>query len=318
MGISDAMFSGDPLRRLTELERQVRNLTSGRRLEDASIGARGVRLFAGGSLTVEGGGDIAVNDEGDITITGGKLVARDINGDVVFAVNTADPASVEMNLGPDGGMTVAGGASIVLNDGGGITINGGSLRMTSQDGTKGLAYFGDNADDTGRTWLFSFPNGETAFGLLGSSGVGFWGGNDLAGNIVLSNDAASGVGLARPWLNIPMVPSSGTSMVAGGPCWPAFTNTSYQEVFHCITSLWHPRISIGVGTNAPSGTVDWDLRVDGVSAGGGSGTTSTTVSVPNWGTTTLPGHTKSVQLWARNTAGVQSRVIVDRCYSTQS
>jgi len=312
------MFTGDLPRRVAELERQLRNLTSGRRLEDAAIGARGVRLFGGGSLTLEDGGNIDVTDEGDITITGGKLTARDINGDIVFAVDTADPASVQMNMGPDGTMAVAGGASIVLTDGGGIRINGGSLRMTNADNTKGLLYFGDTDSGT-RTWLFSFPNGEVAFGLLASSSPGYWGGLDHAANLLISNDAASGVGFAKPYLNIPMVPSSGTSVVVGGPFWPAFTNTSYQEVMHCITTLWHPRIAIGVGTNTTSGTVDWQLRIDGTTAGSASGTTSGTFAVPGWGSTIKPdGVAHSVQLWCRNTSGTQSRVIVDRCYGLGS
>jgi hypothetical protein len=62
MGEADGMFTGDLQRRLTEVERQLRNLTSGRSLEDASIGARGLRLLQGGSLTVFGGA-IRMTDE---------------------------------------------------------------------------------------------------------------------------------------------------------------------------------------------------------------------------------------------------------------
>lgn len=51
MPLSDAMFQGDLVRRVSELERQLREVTSGRRLEDASVGARGIRMV-GSSLTV--------------------------------------------------------------------------------------------------------------------------------------------------------------------------------------------------------------------------------------------------------------------------
>ncbi|MGH8880058.1 MAG: hypothetical protein ACRD0P_22355 [Stackebrandtia sp.] len=51
MPLSDAMFSGDLVRRIESLERQLREITSGRRLEDASVGARGIRMV-GSSLTV--------------------------------------------------------------------------------------------------------------------------------------------------------------------------------------------------------------------------------------------------------------------------
>lgn len=248
MGISDIMQTGDVWRAIQDLRQQLQNLTSGRRLEDASIGARGLRLLDGGSLT----------------------------------------------------------------------ITGGAIRMTDETGSVGLLYFGPSSVGN-PTWLFSFDDGEIAGGLYGTPGSTYWNWNDRGGDSILASDGQTGVGLSRPYLNIPMVPSSGTSVVVGGPFWPAFTNTSYQEVFHCITTLWHPRISIGVGTNAPSGTVDWQLQIDGALMGSNSGTTSGTYAIPGWGSTIKPdGVAHSVQLWARNTSGVQSRVIVDRCYSLQS
>jgi hypothetical protein len=247
MGISDGMFTGDVQRAIEDIRKQLQNLTSGRRLEDASIGARGIRLLDGGTLT----------------------------------------------------------------------ISGGAIRMNDATGSVGLLYFGPDSAGVPR-WLFSFNDGEIAGGLFGTTDATYWAWRDRQGHNLAASDGETGVGLAKPYLNIPMVPSSGTSVVAGGPFWPAFTNTSYQEVFHCITSLWHPRIAIGVDVNAPSGTVDWELRVDGVTAGSRSGNTTGEFEVPGWGNTTNPGDQRSVQLWCRNTAGVQSRVIVDRCYGTQS
>lgn len=62
MGIADGMFTGDVQRAIEDIRKQLRDLTSGRRLEDASIGARGLRLLDGGSLTISGGA-IRMNDE---------------------------------------------------------------------------------------------------------------------------------------------------------------------------------------------------------------------------------------------------------------
>jgi len=215
-------------------------------------------------------------------------------------------------------IVVEDAGNIEVNDAGDIIIRGGALRMTNEDDTIGLVFIGTNASGVA-VWRFSHGNGDPAFGLFGSTDRSYWAGLDRLGNELVSNDSETGVGLARPYLNIPMVPSTGTSVATGGPFWPAFTNVAYQEVMHGITTLWHPRISIGVGTNAPSGTVDWQLQVDGVVAGSASGTTVATFDVPGWGSTIEPnGTSHSVQLWARNTAGVQSRVIVDRCYSLQS
>jgi hypothetical protein len=248
MGISDPMFSGDVVRRVAELERQLRNLTSGRRLEDASVGARG----------------------------------------------------------------------ITVRDGGSITIDGGTLKLIDENGVT-VAYWGDvNFGGLSRGWVLNFDSGHPAFALGGTPGQQAWQLWDGAGHYIVTNDAASGVGLARPYLNIPMVPSHGTSIGTGGPFWPEFTNTSFQEVMYRITSLWHPKISFGVNTNTSSGTVDWELRVDGVTAGSGSGDGAGVFNVPGWGTTILPGDQRSVQLWCRNTTGTASRAVVDRCYGTQS
>lgn len=55
MPISDIMNSGDLKRRVDALEKRLREITSGRRLEDASVGARGIQIIGGGNLTVDGG-----------------------------------------------------------------------------------------------------------------------------------------------------------------------------------------------------------------------------------------------------------------------
>jgi hypothetical protein len=108
----DAAFSrGDVMRRLADLERQVADLSTARRLESASIGTGGLSVRGGhviiqdasgvetmrlstdglsltgllsvlGSIDVEGGGDI--------TVTDGRLVARDSTGDV-FRVDPTVP-----------------------------------------------------------------------------------------------------------------------------------------------------------------------------------------------------------------------------------
>jgi len=247
MGISDGMFAGDLQRWKADIERQLRNLTSGRRLEDASIGARGLRLI----------------DEGS------------------------------------------------------ITIFGGALRLTDATGSVGLLFFGRN-DSGNPTWQFSFPNGDSAFGLLGASGAGFWGGLDHGGNIILSNDAASGAGLARPYLNIPMYPSSAAQHQTGGPFWPATNSTSFVELMHGFTTIWHPRLAFGMGTAASGGATEWRLLVSGTLIASGSGNANGVYDIPDWGDSIKPGHEKVIQVEVRNTAGNVSWAQVDKCYGTQS
>ncbi|MGH3878074.1 MAG: hypothetical protein ACRDSK_13675 [Actinophytocola sp.] len=76
-----AHHPGDVMRRLQELERAFREMAASRRLENASIGAGGVRLHSGGSLTVDPGGTVKV---GNITITKDSLIVTDSSGATVL------------------------------------------------------------------------------------------------------------------------------------------------------------------------------------------------------------------------------------------
>jgi hypothetical protein len=197
-----------------------------------------------------------------------------------------------------------------------LTFYLGQVRFLTKNNAYDQVYFGSDTDGDPLTILFYGDSGSTrALQIADANSISI---RDLNGSPIFSNDSASGAGIGRPYLNIPMTPSSGTSVVVGGPFWPAFTNVAYQEVFHGLSTIWHPRISIGVQQSVTAGTVDWELRLDGVTAGGGSGSGSTTLNVPGWGTTITPGTVRSVQLFARNTSGTQSRVNVDRCYGLQS
>jgi hypothetical protein len=196
-----------------------------------------------------------------------------------------------------------------------IEITAKLFRFVTEDGST-LAFFGKVSDGT-PIWLLYYGGSDEQFaiGVINDSFITI---RDRTGHEIFGSDGATGVGLSRPYLNIPMVPSSGTTVAVGGPFWPAFTNAAYQEVMHSITTLWHPRINVSVAESVTAGTIDWQLRIDGVTAGSQSGTGSLTVDVPGWGTTTVPGTQRSVQLWARNTSGTQSRLIVDKCYGLQS
>jgi len=199
-----------------------------------------------------------------------------------------------------------------------LTFFLGQIRfMTKRDPDIAQAYFGNIVDtDEPITILYYGDSAETrALRIQNRNSIAI---RDPSNNIIFENDSATGVGLARPYLNIPMYPSTGTSVVVGGPFWPSFTNVAYQEVMHGITTLWHPRIRIGVAVSITAGSLEWQLRVDGTVIGSATGAGNVTGDVPGWGKTTLPGDHRSVQLWCRNTSGTASRVITDYCYGLQS
>lgn len=88
-----AISKGDVMRRIADLERQVAELHTVRRLESAAIGVGGLRFFGGGSAAFEGGGGISILDGGNIRQTGGSYRADDATGEKVFEV-VSDPASI--------------------------------------------------------------------------------------------------------------------------------------------------------------------------------------------------------------------------------
>lgn len=123
------------VRRVTDLERQVRELQAGRRLEAATIGS------------------------GGITVKGGTLRA----------------------LYPDGGEAFLAGLHHLAS---GTPVRGIVVRRPGNV----LSF-----------WSFAREDG---------TGNSFWALFDRAGNIVVSDDAESGEGLARPWLPYVGRPSS--------------------------------------------------------------------------------------------------------------
>jgi hypothetical protein len=96
MGTADGMFLGDLQRRVAELERVVRTMNSGRRLESASIGEGGTRWHSGGKATFEGGGGVYILDGGTQFVQGGKITAADPEGDLVFEVDAGESPSIFM------------------------------------------------------------------------------------------------------------------------------------------------------------------------------------------------------------------------------
>lgn len=189
------------------------------------------------------------------------------------------------------------------------------FRFLTEDGYT-LAFFGKESDGD-PVWILNYGGSDeqTAIRIANGEYISI---KDRNGFEVFATDGATLTGLARPYLNIPMYPSAGTSVVVGGPFWPAFTNVNYQEVMHGITTLWHPRIRMGVNVSTTAGTVDWQLRLDGTVLASSSGDSFVTGTVPNWGSINTPGDQRSVQLYARNTSGTQSRLTVDYCFGLQS
>lgn len=104
MAIGDAAFSsGDIMRRLHQLESELRELRSARRLENATIGAGGVRVAGGGSLrSTSFNGDLAQDEPGTTgwALGADKLVLRgQFVGPVAFGTARGFTAPVTHTAG---------------------------------------------------------------------------------------------------------------------------------------------------------------------------------------------------------------------------
>jgi hypothetical protein len=281
--------------------------------------SRGVQFSQGKILTWERGGELRNTVEWrgitltDIPIVEGvnalALKPGDIVGMLGWAPENAKGVGTWWILGK-----LSNPGEFVSD----LTFYLGQVRfMTKQNPDVAQVYFGNTVGtNTPLTILYYGDSAETRALQIANENSFLI--RDPSGNAIFENDSATGVGLAKPYLNIPMYPSTGTSVVVGGPFWPSFTNAAYQEVMHGITTLWHPRIRMGVNVSITAGSLEWQLRVDGTVIGSATGAGFVTGNVPGWGTTTLPGAQVSVQLWCRNTSGTASRVITDYCYGLQS
>lgn len=95
----DIAFSkGDVMRRLGELERRLAEATAGRRLENASVGAGGIRLKSGGGITVEDGGDVRIN--------GGLLEVAAENGATIMRIGPDSQGRPVFQLFSDQGVLI--------------------------------------------------------------------------------------------------------------------------------------------------------------------------------------------------------------------
>lgn len=151
--------------------------------------------------------------------------------------------------------------------------------LVIQPGAKFISKYSNNADavvigqhelggDTVEGVSIRRADGSLAFWTYGSSFVSIW---DRQGNIVLSDDAQSGNGVARPWLEYRTIRTAELTT-------PPDVTTSATFVSHYTTSGYrqHPKIQVEVATYATSSsTLEIEIYNPGTST---SLATSGTVS----------------------------------------
>ncbi|MEU8209790.1 hypothetical protein AB0B85_11385 [Micromonospora sp. NPDC049044] len=253
-------------RRLAELERQVRELQAGRRLEAATIGR--------GGLTVKGGGKVKIEDAGGLSVTG----SIEAKGSVRFRDSND---AIQVYMGP-------------------------------------ISYSGVPA---GIGWFFNRANGNRALTLEGTDpNSQFMTVRDDSGNIIFSDDAGTGQGLARPYLP---AANFGISLNAETyPQVPGVTSSTFTSLYENRTYLTHPRLRIRayVGSDVVGTTAEGRITLDGtVIATSTSGWIDGIYDVPGWGTTVGFSKEADINLQVRRTGGT-GRAIgqVYACYGYRS
>jgi len=157
-----------------------------------------------------------------------------------------------------GGLTVKGGGTITVTEGGDIRVSGsggidadGYIQLRGLDG-EAQVYFGPIAYDgvsAGIGWFMDRQNGRRALSMEGSNPnnqfVALW---DEQEHIVVSDDAASGQGLARPWLPVAFSPSDFA-------VWPGTRSASYARILETQVSRQQPYLYVRLRhTTDASGT----------------------------------------------------------------
>lgn len=148
--VSDAgQEPGDIMRRLRELEQEVAELRTARRLESASIGAGGMRVL-----------------DGSVTVTGGAFVVLDVDGEETLRLSTD-------------GMELQG--LLQVSDGGDIVVAGGALRILDLEGDDQLTLASSGLTMNGLLRILGSGAGfevedesgqrRLAFGIATASGV---------------------------------------------------------------------------------------------------------------------------------------------------
>lgn len=163
----------------------------------------------------------------------------------------------------------------------GNAVSRGSFRFLDDAGDMRI-YFGPvvYGGSTTTGWILKRASGGNVFELGGSAVDNqFWALRDEQGNIIVGDDAATGQGLARPYVPIPFV--SGAAAV------PTDTTTSatFTGLLSARYTKQHPRLKARILCRASDGTTTGEVQI--VKVGGAQIGTTVTVTAGFYGLLTI-------------------------------
>lgn len=164
-------------------------------------------------------------------------------------------------------------SSATINRGGLTLLNDSFIRMVDDNDTS-ILYAGP--DDDGRQQFELRREGGTAILLTQGSdqwGRDYWSLWDSNGNVVMSDDAETGLGLARPWMPLPLYRQFKPSGTDGAPYSYATVDagniSSETALWQGRATITHPWITIDGtwGRGSGDATPTYRLKVNGTIVG---------------------------------------------------
>lgn len=214
--------------------------------------------------------------------------------------------------------TISGGAGLTVKDGGRFTVVDPGGTVIAEFGA--LPQLPPRAPGQPQVgWILRRDNGEWAGYCYTNveGGVQSWNWTDRSRNVVLADDAFSGVGLARPYIPIPVVPNS----LNNGQ---TTSSTSYTDLWRSNFIRQHPnlRVTLTYDTSDAPTTGDVRVTIDGTPVGvvknatNGPAESTQIIDITGIGSH-VTAHDLTVQ--ARRTAGTGTvRVLVHGLWGIQS
>jgi hypothetical protein len=183
--------------------------------------------------------------------------------------------------------------SAVISSGGLTIRQGGAFVITNLTGSYNVLETKTRTFGDGTSYqpvvINRPPTGEPAFAVYPTASTAtqpfFWTFFDRSGNFVLTDDAASGKGLSKPWLSVAMYPILQST---GGAPYLQFPHTTAanSEIWQgTIPYVSHPYLQCVVATGSASGTGSSTFTLS--TSGGGASTSWTHVGNFNDDTVTL-------------------------------
>lgn len=146
------------------------------------------------------------------------------------------------------------------------SVDTGHFRFKASNGVV-MVDFGDQGPGLGRGYVFRRGEGGQPAFYLGNNQATesqYWALADNSANIIMSDDAQSGQGIARPYIPLPVTKASElTTQVV------TTSSTSFVDAYVIRTFKQHPRVAVEFAVNTPAGVTS-EVRLSDATSGAAS------------------------------------------------